>query len=129
MVSSYNPAPETPGFWPWLLQRLSGVALVLLLVLHGWFTHFANVGEFRAGLQEEVVVWEVVKHRLSQAGFLVLDFSLLALVLYHGLNGVRTVLMEWRPTARRERAVTLLVWTIGLAALGYGSWSLVVFVL
>ncbi len=119
----------TPGFWLWLFQRLSGVLLILLVLMHGWFTHFDPVADVESGIQEEAVVFDVVKDRLAKAGFVILDFALLAAVLYHGLNGVRNILLEWKPAARRERPVTLSLWVLGLVTFAFGARALAVFIL
>ncbi len=108
---------------------MSGLLLIVFVLLHGWLTHFAQIGNFEAGLQDEVVVFEVVKRRLAQGLFVAFDFALLATVLYHGLNGIRNILLEWRPTAGRERTTTLALWVVGLAAFGYGARALLVFIL
>jgi succinate dehydrogenase hydrophobic anchor subunit len=118
----------TPGFWLWLCQRLSGVLLILLVLMHGWFTHFDPVADVESGIQEEAVVFDVVKGRLAKAGFVILDFALLAAVLYHGLNGVRNILLEWKPAARRERPVTLSLWVLGLVTFAFGARALAVFI-
>ena len=122
--------PEgTPGFWLWLFQRLSGILLILLVLTHGWFTHFDPVSDVESGIQEEGVVFEVVKERLAKGAFVALDFALLAAVLYHGLNGVRNILLEWKPAARRERPVTLSLWVLSLVTIGFGARALAVFIL
>lgn len=113
---SYGKRGATPGeLWLWLLQRLTGLLLIALVLLHGWFNHFAQIGAFEAGLQDELVVFSVVEDRLTRVGFIFLDLALLTLVLFHGLNGVRTVLLEWRPAARHGRAVTRSLIGLGLA--------------
>ncbi len=121
-------AGGTPGFWLWLLQRFSGLLLIFLVLLHGWYTHFAPIGYVQAGIHAEVVLYDIVKERLTQAVFIALDFSLLAVVLYHGLNGIRNILLEWKPAAQRQFAVTASLWFVGLIALFVGARALLVFV-
>lgn len=120
---------KTPGLWWWLIQRLSGLLLIFLVLAHGWFTHFVPIGDFAAGVQEEVVVFDVVKRRLAQTAFILLDFFLLAVVFLHGLNGIRNILMEWRPTRRLQGVVTVLLWATGVLAFGLGARALLVFIL
>ena len=122
------PSRGTPGFWLWLLQRFSGLLLIVFVALHGWFTHFAQVGNVETGSQAEAVTFEVVSQRLAQGFFVFFDFALLALVLYHGLNGIRGILLEWRPASRRQREVTVGLWMLGLMAFIYGGQALLVFV-
>mgnify|MGYP001287060411 CR=1 FL=1 len=119
---------STPGFWPWFLQRISGVVLLALLAIHGWVNHFMPIADVEAGLQDEPVVFDIVARRLAQGAFVVLDFALLALVLYHGLNGIRGILLEWAPAARRARTVTWALWAIGVATFVYAAWSLWAFI-
>lgn len=123
------PAGGTPGFWLWFLQRFSGALLIFLVLSHGWFTHFALVGDVQAGIYKEVVLYEVVKERLTQTMFIALDFSLLAVVLFHGLNGIRNILLEWKPAAQRQVAVTSSLWLLGLVAFFFGARALLIFVL
>ncbi|MDP6824262.1 MAG: hypothetical protein QF554_13330 [Dehalococcoidia bacterium] len=122
---------EAPSgeFWLWFLQRVTGLLLIALVLLHGWFNHFAQIDAFEAGLQDEPVVFSVVADRLTRVGFIALDLALLTLVLFHGLNGVRTVLLEWRPAARRRRAVTRSLIGIGVAAWVVTFIALVVLIL
>ncbi|MCS7207227.1 MAG: hypothetical protein NZ951_04730 [Dehalococcoidia bacterium] len=122
-------APVRPqGFWPWLLQRVSGVALIFLVGLHIWVTHFADIGKVVAGQQEELVLFHLVRLRLQSLVFLLVDGALLGLALFHGLNGLRGVLLEWRPLAPHRRWVTLGLWGVGLVAFVYGLMALWAFV-
>ena len=129
MLTDRRVVESTPGLWLWLFQRLSGVLLILFVLLHGWFTHFDPIPDVESGAQEEGVVFEVVKDRLGKGFFIALDFALLATVLYHGLNGIRNILLEFRPAARRERAVTLSLWLLGLVTFIFGARALLVFIL
>lgn len=111
---------RTHGFWPWLLQRLSALALIFLLGVHIWITHFADIGKVVGGQQEELVLFHLVRLRLQSLLFMLVDGALLGLALFHGLNGMRSVLLEWRPLARKERWMTRSLWAVGLVAFGYG---------
>ncbi|HJO83153.1 MAG: hypothetical protein QF717_09680 [SAR202 cluster bacterium] len=123
--ANVNPSTrDTPGFWPWFLQRISSLLLLVLILLHGWINHFLPISDVEAGLQDKLVIFDVVAERLAQGAFVALDIALLTLVLYHGLNGVRGILLEWGPTARRARTVTSTLWTIGAATFAYAVWSL-----
>lgn len=103
--------------------------LVFFLAVHIWVGHFAGLNEVAAGRQGELVLFDIVKQRLAQGLFIFVDFSLLALVLYHGLNGVRNILLEWHPAARRSRAATLALWLVGITAFVYGGRALLAFIL
>jgi succinate dehydrogenase / fumarate reductase membrane anchor subunit len=121
--------PGTPGFWWWFFQRLSGVFLLFLVLLHGWFSHFVPIEAVQSGLQEEVVTYTAVKQRLTHSFFIALDFALLVVVLYHGLNGIRNISLEWSFTARRQGAVLAVLWVLGLGAFLLGARTLLAFML
>ena len=99
------------------------------MLTHGSITHFLPIGDVQAGIQDEPVVYEVVKQRLAKGFFVFFDFALLSLALYHGLNGIRNILFEWRPAARRQRMVTASLWILGLVSFGFGARALLVFIL
>lgn len=124
-----RPARGEQGFWLWFLQRVSGVLLLFFVLAHGAITHFVPIADVRAGLQDHPVTHEVVERRLAQGAMLAFDFALLGLALYHGLNGIRGILMEWSFTARHKKAVTAVLHTVGLAAFVLGAAGLLAFVL
>lgn len=117
------------GFWPWFFQRISGVLLIFLLVIHIWMGHFSGLRAVIDGRQEELVLYSIVEQRLAQGLFIFVDFSLLGLVLYHGLNGMRNILLEWPAAARQTKAMTLGLWTLGVFTFAYGAWALLAFIL
>ncbi len=73
------------GWWAWLLQRLSGVALVGYL-----FLHIAVISTNQAGKEtfDDVLIF------LQTPVFVALDLLLVATVLFHALNGVRVILFD-----------------------------------
>ncbi len=91
--------------------------------------HFSGLSDVIVNRQEELVLFDIVKRRLAQGLFILVDFSLLALVVYHGLNGIRNILREWRPAARREKPLTIGLWLAGIGTFCYGSWALLVFII
>ena len=117
------------GFWPWFLQRVTGVALIALLGVHIWVNHFAGLEEVTSGRQEELVLFSLVKERLKTALFIAIDFSMLALVLYHGLNGIRSILLDLGLRSRARRAANLALVVVGVVAFVYGGNVLLVFII
>jgi succinate dehydrogenase / fumarate reductase membrane anchor subunit len=71
----------------WFFQRVSGVALILLIAIHMWTLHY-NHPDVPPNYSNLVM-------RLQTIGYIVLDFSLLALALFHGLNGVRNIVLDY----------------------------------
>jgi succinate dehydrogenase hydrophobic anchor subunit len=91
----------------WLLQRASGLALVPLAGLHVAVQHGLLPFAFRRPV------------------LITVDWLLLAIVLYHGLNGVRTVAYDYVARPRAQRAVGRALWVAGIALFAYGGWGLV----
>jgi succinate dehydrogenase / fumarate reductase membrane anchor subunit len=91
----------------WLSQRITAVLLIVLLGLHLWASNFTAdwAALFRA----------------------VIDMSLLVLVLFHGLNGVRTVALDFGLGQQGRQFLSLTLIIVGIAALisgAYGIWPL-----
>ena len=107
------------GGWAWLIQRITGLALVVILVLHIWATHFAN--------SESLITFSGVQMRLSTVLYILVDWLLLSFGLYHGLNGVRNIVLDYGISEGRARVVTWLLLAIGLVALVYGGYGLAAF--
>lgn len=94
----------------WLLQRASGLVLVLLVAIH-------------LGVQHTLFAVP-----LRRAVLIAVDWMLLAAALYHGLNGLRTVAYDYLHRAGAQRAVNWTLWLTGLALFLYGSWGLWAFI-
>lgn len=103
---------KVAGTWPWFLQRLSGVLLIVLLGIHIFVSHFWHVGE-------DITV-DSVNERLRELTYIVVDYSMLALVLYHGLNGTRTVLLDFDRFAKRRKGVDVGLTVLGIAMMIWG---------
>src|SRR5580704_408616 len=94
----------------WYLQRVTGAALLLLLILHFWVEHFTT--EVREG----GLTFEVIQRRFFQnRWFVAIDIAFLLIALYHGLNGARNIIFDFgRVTAGYRMAVTVLLVVVGL---------------
>jgi succinate dehydrogenase hydrophobic anchor subunit len=93
----------------WLLQRASGLVLVLLAGIHLGVQHAL----FPVPLRREVLLG--------------VDWLLLGIVLYHGFNGIRTIAHDYLKAPGTRRATDWMLWVAGLALLLYGSWGLAAF--
>jgi len=104
------------GMWSWLFQRITAVLLIVMLAIHLIFTHILNIGNL-----DYVSIGE----RLAHAGFIAVDVILLAAGIFHALNGLRMVLMDyWFTSRKRALALTIVLWVVGIAAMVYGTWAL-----
>lgn len=100
------------GVWAWFFQRVTGVALVFYVGLHIFVIHFASTGG-RMRFDE-------VMARLESPFFISLDLILLAVVLYHGLNGLRIVLLDFGVGVKHQAALFWVLGAIGVILFGFG---------
>ena len=109
---------KVAGTWAWGLQRLSAVALIVLLGIHIYLSHFEGVGEEESG--ETLITFEEVQIRLDQLAFIVVDYLMLIMVLFHGLNGTRTVMYDFDRFAKHQKVVDISLFVLGLAMTIWG---------
>lgn len=101
---------------PWLLQRISAAILVVLLIIHFWVGHYASWGT--------PITFAGVHMRLQNAAFVIVDSMLLMLVVFHGLNGLRNILLDYPSFLRHTRTVSLILLIIGVSTIIFGIYSL-----
>lgn len=108
------------GWWAWLLQRVTGLGLVLYVFLHIGVISTAQLG---------AATFDGVLAVLQTPFFVVLDLLLAAAVLYHGLNGVRVILIDLGIGISRQVELfwaCLLLTALTMAAVTYLSFPLIV---
>jgi succinate dehydrogenase / fumarate reductase membrane anchor subunit len=98
--------------WLWLVQAVSGVALVLLLGLH-WIVQHYLASE---GLRSFVDVETYLKQPLA----LVLEISFLIIVSGHALLGVRAILLDLGLKPKLQRSLDISLWFVGIITVLYG---------
>ncbi|NMP22492.1 succinate dehydrogenase, hydrophobic membrane anchor protein [Sulfobacillus harzensis] len=106
-------SPNRPGgAWQWFLQRVSAVLLLVLVLGHLWIEHFLHLGSRFS--------YQGVAARLVHGFYDAIDYALLVVVVYHGLNGLYHVLTDrmHRGSARRTLAIGLSLVGIATVVLG-----------
>lgn len=94
------------GLWAWLLNRITAWLVALYLIAHLWVIGFATL---RKGAFDRTMEY------FTHTGFLTLDLLLLGVLVFHGLNGVRLILVDYWPKANHKAlfwaavALTLVV--------------------
>lgn len=116
------------SFWPWLLQRVSAVGLIVLLPIHIIVNHLFNIAEVESGALPGLVVFSDVAERLETPTYWVIDLLLLSFALYHGLNGVRNVAMDYGVRGVGEKALTGALSLVGVVAFVFGVIALSSFI-
>ena len=82
-------------FWFWFLQRITGLAIVLLVFIHVSMAYFGTQG---------IITFDAVQLRVQSAVFWV-DVLLLYSGLFHGLYGLYVVMGDLLPHLKGTKAV------------------------
>jgi succinate dehydrogenase / fumarate reductase cytochrome b subunit len=97
------------GQWSWVAHRITGVAIILFLFAHVVDT--ALVGWGPEAYNRVVAVYHNPVVRL-------LELALVAFVIFHALNGVRIMVLDFWPRACDwERPLTYATWGLFLAGM------------
>jgi succinate dehydrogenase hydrophobic anchor subunit len=108
------------GMWPWLGQRITAVLVLVTIMVHLVLTHYVAIGHLS---------YSNIGARLAGGAVVVNDIVLLVAVVFHGLNGVRMVVLDWGLAGSGARRVfDIVLWLVGVAAVVYGIWALWVWV-
>ncbi len=107
----------------WLIQLITGVLIALLAGIHAVWMHLdAMLGFFGVDISD-VTGWHSMIERSREVMWAGIYIALLAVVLYHALNGLRNIILELTPSARTERIVT---WSIIVFGIVVFIWSVYV---
>ncbi|HOW44797.1 MAG TPA: succinate dehydrogenase, hydrophobic membrane anchor protein [Candidatus Aminicenantes bacterium] len=105
------------GSMAWLLQRISAVILFILLLFHFITYHFLTTGRS--------VSYQQVLERAQSWWFPLLQFAFLVTALYHGLNGVWSVLEDYTASKTWRLVWYSLLLAVGVALLFVGTLTII----
>jgi succinate dehydrogenase / fumarate reductase membrane anchor subunit len=105
--------------WSWFFMRVSGLVLVFLALVHFALTHIVN----------DVVDTDAafVAERWDNPLWRLFDWSLLALALLHGLNGVRWSIDDYVRSPAWRAGVKAVIYTGTAVLAAYGTFTIVTF--
>ncbi len=103
-----------PGYVAWILHRVTGILLGGYLFLHVWVIHHLSKGE-----EAFNSVMSVVQSPL----FHLLEIGLLGTVVYHAINGLRVIFIDYGNLAQREifRKAVYVTFFVSVALIIVGS--------
>ncbi len=112
------------AFW-WVLQRITGVMLFFLVLFHMIMNHYlsATIMEpsFNAIVEEfglasfQAVQWKMINFPL----YFLVSILFVLTVVFHMLNGFRTVTLDLAPGKMSKRVVAIGLLLIGFALVVY----------
>lgn len=95
------------GMWSWVLHRITGVAIFFFLLVHVLDTALVRVSA-------EAYNAVIATYKTPLIG--VAELGLVAAILYHALNGIRVILIDfWRKGAKYQN---VLWWIVIVVAVG-----------
>ncbi len=104
------------GVWPWLGQRVTAILVLVTIGVHLVLTHYVAIGRLS---------FDNIGERLGMTAVLVNDVVLLVAVVFHGLNGVRMVALDYAFSGAKSRRIFgIVLWLVGIGAVVFGIWAL-----
>lgn len=120
MSAGAKPKPESGlELYAWIFMRVSGVVLLFMALIHLVIMHLIN--------NIDVVSYQFVVGRYATPFWRTYDLVMLWLALIHGVNGTRTVLVDYiRPRGWLVASLATL-YVVGFAMLALGSLVILTF--
>ena len=102
------------GMWTWVLHRITGVAVFFFLLVHVLDTALVRVSPEAYDLIIASYKTPIVN---------LLEVGLVGAVLYHALNGLRVVLIDfWSKGPRYQRQMTWTIATVWILLMVPGTY-------
>ncbi len=105
----FSPFKRGVGGWAFLLHRFTGLVLVFYLGLHFYVLSYLARGP---------EAYQAALRFLENPVFVVMEVALIAAVVYHGLNGVRLMLMALNIGVRYHKAMFWAVFVLSALLTG-----------
>ncbi len=102
---SYKDTTSNSGAIEWYLQRITGAILFFQVLFHFGVYHFVEgVGN---------ISYDLAIARLANPWWKAFEFSFLVFALYHGMNGIKTIINDY-VTSPGWRVAALTVLYVGI---------------
>lgn len=100
--------------WGWIYMRLSGVALIILVLGH----LYANLW---VGEEIKAINFAFVAGKWADPFWQVWDLLMLWLALIHGTNGMRTIVNDYAEREKTRKTLVWILWATCAALIVLGS--------
>lgn len=100
------------GSKSWVLQRITGLALVVLMIGHYILMHYNP---------ESGHTYAAVLNRMQHSWYRIIDLTFITLAMYHGLNGIWNIFRDYKlkPWAKISIISALIIFGLAFTAWGY----------
>lgn len=105
---------EAGRAWRWFLQRITGLIIAIGMIIHFLILHFID----------PFIRTPQVSLRLKSIGWRSFYIFLLGALLYHALNGIWEIIIDYEPSWSREAKMitSWLLILIGICSFCFGVW-------
>ncbi len=111
---------KTTGFISFVLRRVTGVALVIYLFIHMWV-----IGSIIQGPE----VFDARLNLVQTPFFKLAEIALLAGVVYHGLDGIRLLMVSWFKITEYRKSLFYAVLALSVILVIAGGIPILLFML
>jgi succinate dehydrogenase / fumarate reductase, membrane anchor subunit len=112
-ISQPKPGETT---WLWLFKIITGVLVVVILAIHFIVQHLVN--------PDGLLTFQQVVQWVSNPWVAFMEGTFVVLAVFHALLGVRSVLLDLRPSQGVIRVIDVTFSIVGVVAIIYGIWLL-----
>lgn len=113
VVNWFDPRGRRMGMWAFVLNRITGIGLVVYLALHLVVLSLLAAGEES---------WDAFVRLARSPIILIVDVVLIAGLLIHGLNGIRVGLVGLGFGVRNQKTAFVALMIVALIVLIYAAW-------
>lgn len=110
MKYKYKSSKDT-GSKSWVIQRITGLALVVLMIGHYILMHYTP---------ESGHTYQAVLERMQYPWYRIIDLTFLVLAMYHGLNGVWNIFRDYKLKSWAKLSIIAGLVIFGLAFTAWG---------
>ena len=107
----------------WLFQRITGALLAIFLFTHVKVLHW----DFDFTTQGLIDFAFVLDRLQGSIGWAIFYFLFIVSALFHGLNGLWAVVLDFRPAKKIQVAWLSIMWAIGILTAYYAFTTLSAF--
>jgi succinate dehydrogenase / fumarate reductase membrane anchor subunit len=104
-------ASKNSGSSSWVLQRITGLALVVLMIGHYILMHYQP---------ESGHTYGAVLNRMQHSWYRIIDITFISLGMYHGLNGIWNIFRDYKLKQWAKLSVISALILLGVAFTAWG---------
>ncbi len=104
-------ATKDSGSKSWVLQRITGLALVVLMIGHYILMHYQP---------ESGHTYGAVLARMQYSWYRIIDLTFITLGMYHGLNGIWNIFRDYKLKSWARLSIISALVIIGIAFTAWG---------